>query len=116
MASGRPREDDQRASGLSREVTGDGLDRPSPRDIEVNDVTRLHGVFAGHAMCHLVIDAGSPRQWIYIRPRPSHEMQGRGDNAVDVAQLFECVSGLDGHGYTPRGRAVAFHAFAHSLR
>ena len=83
--------------------------------LPLQKIDALGSVFAGHAMCHLVIDAGSPRQWIYIRPRPSHEMQGRGDNAVDVAQLFECVSGLDGHGSTPRGRAVAFHAFAHSL-
>ena len=83
--------------------------------LPLQKIDALGSVFAGHAMCHLVIDAGSPRQWIYIRPRPSHEVQGRGDNAVDVAQLFECVSGLDGHGATPRGRAVAFHAFAHSL-
>ena len=83
--------------------------------LPLQKIDALGSVFAGHAMCHLVIDAGSPRQWIYIRPRPSHEVQGRGDNAVDVAQLFECVSGLDGHGSTPRGRAVAFHAFAHSL-
>ena len=84
--------------------------------LPLQKIDALGSVFAGHAMCHLVIDAGSPRQWIYIRPRPSHEVQGRGDNAVDVAQLFECVSGLDGHESTPRGRAVAFHAFAHSLR